>query len=146
MAVPGFSFALWVWLFNRPTENDVATPHLNNPLSLGVAIKFGVIYAAVAFLVKAATHFELHGGLLPLSFISGLTDMDAISLLMANSRNDSSVAPLLATQSVIVAGIGNSVLKACFAITLGSPSLRRQVAIVLGLTIAIGVACLWLVR
>ena len=146
MAVPGFSFAIWAWLFNRPTKNDVATPHLDNPLSLGVAIKFGVIYAAVAFLVKAATHFELHGGLLPLSFLSGLTDMDAISLLMANSRNDSSVALLLATQSVIMAAVGNSVLKACFALGMGSPSLRRQVAIVLGLTIAIGVACLWLVR
>jgi uncharacterized membrane protein (DUF4010 family) len=72
--------------------------------------------------------------------------MDAISLLMANSRNDSSVALLLATQSVIMAAVGNSVLKACFALGMGSPSLRRQVAIVLGLTIAIGVACLWLVR
>ena len=146
MAVPGFGFALWVWLFNRPTDNDVATPHLNNPLSLGIAIKFGVIYALVAFLVKAGTHFQLNGGLLPLSFVSGLTDMDAISLLMANSRNDSTVAPLLATQAVILAAIGNSVLKACFALSLGSPSLRRQVAIVLGLTIAFGVASFWLVQ
>jgi uncharacterized membrane protein (DUF4010 family) len=146
MAVPGCGFALWIWLFKRPTANDVATPHLTNPLSLGIAIKFGVIYAAVAFLVKAATHFQLHGGLLPLSFISGLTDMDAISLLMANNRNDSSVPILLATQSVILAAVGNSVLKACFALSLGSPSLRRQVAVVLGLTIAIGVASLWWVR
>jgi uncharacterized membrane protein (DUF4010 family) len=146
MAVPGIAFALWVWLFDRPTDNDVAPPRLHNPLSLGIAIKFGVIYAAVAFLVKAATHFELRGGLLPLSFISGLTDMDAISLLMANSRNDSSVAPLLATQSVIMAAIGNSVLKGSFALSLGSPRLRRQVALVLGLTIAIGAASLWLVR
>jgi len=146
MALPGLGFALWVWLFNRPADNDVATPHLENPLSLGVAIKFGVIYAAVAFLVKAATHFQLHGGLLPLSFISGLTDMDAISLSMANSRNDSSVAPLLATQAVILAAVGNSVLKSGFAFFLGSPSLRRQIALVLGLTIATGIACLWLVR
>ena len=79
-------------------------------------------------------------------YLSGLTDMDAISLLMANSRNDASVAPLLATQSVILAAIGNSVLKGCFALTLGSPCLRRRVALVLGCTIAIGAACFWLVR
>jgi uncharacterized membrane protein (DUF4010 family) len=145
MAVPGIGFGLWVWLFNHPTKNDVATPHLHNPLSLAIAIKFGVIYAAVAFLVKAATHFNLHGGLPSLSFISGLTDTDAISLLMANSRNDSSVAPLLATRSVILAVIGNSVLKGCFALSLGSPRLRRQVTLVLGLTIAVGAASLWLV-
>jgi uncharacterized membrane protein (DUF4010 family) len=123
----------------------VATPHLHNPLSLGIAIKFGVIYAVVAFLVRAATHYELRGGLLPLSFVSGLTDMDAISLLMANNRNDATVEPMLATQSIILAVIGNSVMKAGFALSLGSPALRRQVALVLGLTILAGVGSLWLV-
>jgi uncharacterized membrane protein (DUF4010 family) len=146
MALPGLGFALWVWLFKRPTDNDVTTPRLLNPLSLGIAIKFGVIYAVVAFLVKAATHFELRGGLLPLSFLSGLTDMDAIALLMANNRNDATVEPLLATQSVIMAAIGNSVMKAGFALSLGSSVLRRQVALVLGLTILVGAASLWLVR
>jgi uncharacterized membrane protein (DUF4010 family) len=145
MALPGLGFALWVWRFNRPANNDVATPHLHNPLSLGIAIKFGVIYAVVAFLVRAATHYELRGGLLPLSFVSGLTDMDAISLLMANNRNDATVEPMLATQSIILAVIGNSVMKAGFALSLGSPALRRQVALVLGLTILAGVGSLWLV-
>jgi uncharacterized membrane protein (DUF4010 family) len=145
MALPGLGFVLWAWVFRRPADNDVATPQLHNPLSLGIAIKFAAIYAVVAFLVKAATHFELRGGLLPLSFLSGLTDMDAISLLMANSRNDASVGPVLATQSVILAAVGNSVLKAGFALSLGSPALRRQVALVLGLTVLAGVGCLWLV-
>jgi uncharacterized membrane protein (DUF4010 family) len=146
MALPGLGFVLWAWLFNRSAGQDVTPPHLHNPLGLGIAIKFGIIYAVVAFLVKVATHFELRGGLLPLSFLSGLTDMDAISLLMANSRNDASVAPALAAQSVILAAMGNSVLKTGFAVALGSSTLRRQVAVVLGLTIAIGAACLWLVR
>ena len=39
--------------------------------------------------------------------------------------------------------MGNSVLKAGFAISLGAPSLRRQVALVLGLTVAVGAG--WLV-
>jgi len=143
MALPGLGFALWAWLFKRPAGQGVAPPHLQNPLGLGIAIKFGIIYAVVAFLVKAATHFELRGGLLPLSFLSGLTDMDAISLLMANNRNDGSVAPALAAQAVILAAMGNSVLKAVFALSLGSPTLRRQVALVLGLTVIIGAGYLW---
>jgi uncharacterized membrane protein (DUF4010 family) len=146
MALPGVVFVLWVWLFNRPAPGDVETPHLHNPLSLGIAIKFALIYAVVAFLVKAVTGLQWHGGLLPLSFLSGLTDMDAISLLMANGRNDASVAPVLAAQAVVVAAIGNSVMKAGFALTLGSPTLRRQVALVLGLTIVAGLGSLWLVR
>ncbi|HUL54736.1 MAG TPA: DUF4010 domain-containing protein [Opitutaceae bacterium] len=146
MAVPGAGFALWVWFRNRRERSDVAPPTLHNPLSLSVAIKFGLIYAVVAFLVKAATSLGLQSSLLPLSFVSGLTDMDAIALLMANSRNDASVAPALAAQCVIVAAVGNSVLKGGFAVALGSPALRRQVALVLGLTIVVGLAALQLVR
>jgi uncharacterized membrane protein (DUF4010 family) len=145
MALPGAGFAVWVWLFNRPSEGDVETPRLTNPLSLGIAIKFAVIYAVVAFLVKAVTSLQWHGGLLPLSFLSGLTDMDAISLLMANGRNDGSVTPLVASQAVILAAVGNSVMKAGFALSLGSPVLRRQVVLVLGLTIVAGLAALRLV-
>ncbi len=135
-----------MWLRSRREQGAVETPSLHNPLSLGIAIKFGLIYAAVAFLVKAATSLGLQGSLLPLSFVSGLTDMDAISLLMANSRNDASVAATLATQCVIMAAVGNSVLKGGFALALGSPALRWQVTLMLGLTIAVGVGSLWLVR
>ena len=144
MALPGLGFVLWAWLFNRPSDEAVATPHLHNPLTLGIAIKFGVIYAVVAFLVKAATRSGLHAGLLPLSFISGLTDVDAMTLLMANSRNDGSVAPALAAQAVVLAAMGNSVLKGGFALSLGSPALRREMALVLGLTVAVGAGYLWL--
>jgi type IV secretory pathway VirB2 component (pilin) len=37
-------------------------------------------------------------------------------------------------------------MKAGFALSLGSSVLRRQVALVLGLTILVGAASLWLVR
>jgi len=146
MAVPGLGFTAWVWFRRRPEEDSVATPHLHNPLSLSIAIKFGLIYAVVAFLVKAVTSLDLNGGLLPLSFVSGLTDMDAITLLMANNRTDGTVTALVATQAVILAAIANSLLKAGLAVSLGSPALRRQIALVLGATAAVGVASLWLVR
>jgi len=146
MAVPGVGFALWVLLFRRPEEDSVDTPQLHNPLSLGIAVKFAIIYAVVAFLVKAATSLGLRGGLLPLSFVSGLTDLDAISLSMANSRNDATVGAQLAAQSVILAAVANSLLKGGFALALGSPRLRREVAVVLALTIVAGAAALRLVR
>jgi uncharacterized membrane protein (DUF4010 family) len=146
MAVPGLGFTAWVWFRRRPEEDSVATPSLHNPLSLSIAIKFGLIYAVVAFLVKAATSLEWHAGMLPLSFVSGLTDVDAITLLMANSRTDGSVAAIVATQAVILAVIANSLLKAGLAVSLGSPALRRQIALVLGATAAVGAASLWLVR
>lgn len=142
MAVPGVLYSAAVLAVQKDPAT-VSPPSLHNPLSLSVAIKFAAIYALVAFLVKAATSLQWQSSLLPLSFVSGLTDLDAIALLMANNQKDGSVLPLLATQAVIVAAIANSLLKAGFAFTLGSPILRRNVTAVLGATMAIGAACLW---
>ena len=143
MALPGAGFALWQWLAQRSEKQTVAPPHIHNPLGLGIAIKFGLLYALVAFLVKAATSLQFTAGLLPLSFLSGLTDMDAIALLMANSLHDGSVATELATKCVIVGAIANSIMKAGFAISLGSPQLRRQITVVLSLTVVAGVLTLF---
>jgi len=142
MAVPGVVFGLWQWLAQRLHKRPVAPPHIHNPLGLGIAIKFGLLYAIVAFLVKAATSLQFTGGLLPLSFVSGLTDMDAIALLMANNLHDGVVASDLATRCVIISAVANSLIKASFAISLGSPLLRRQITVVLGLTAAIGLVAM----
>lgn len=142
MALPGIGYALWQWLAQRAAQQVVAPPKIHNPLGLGIAIKFGLLYAVVAFLVKAATSLQFTASLLPLSFFSGLTDMDAIALLMANSLHDGSVVTDMAAKCVIVGAIANSIMKGSFAISLGSPQLRRRITVVLGLTVIAGVASL----
>lgn len=145
MAVPGALYGLWFWLMHR-RDAPAVSPALHNPLNLFTAIKFALIYAVIAFLVKAVDHLGNTAGLLPLSFVSGLTDMDAISLSMARNRDTTAVAVPLAAQAIVLAAVANSLLKAGLAISLGSPALRHRVATVLGFTAAAGVAGLWLVR
>ncbi len=146
MLAPAILYGLWRLLSRQPAAGLVEAPSLTNPLSLVTAIKFALVYAVIAFLVKAAMSLDLmQSGLLPLSFVSGLTDMDAIALSMAGAQAADQVPLLLATKAVIVGGVGNTVLKAGFAISLGSPALRRDVSLVLGATAAVGFATLWLV-
>ncbi|MCX6955876.1 MAG: MgtC/SapB family protein [Verrucomicrobia bacterium] len=146
MALPALAYGIWLWFARRPGLSVVETPKLTNPLSLKTAIKFALLYALIGFLVKAATHLDLlQHGLLPLSFVSGLTDMDAISLSMAGNQNAGTVSLTLATKAVIVAAVANSLLKAAFAATLGSSALRRETTVVLGTTALAGLAALWLV-
>ncbi|HVU23903.1 MAG TPA: MgtC/SapB family protein [Opitutus sp.] len=143
MALPGVAYAGWRWFKRAPAGEGFAAPALHNPLNLRVALKFGVIYAAVTFLVKAFTHFGFNTGVLPLSFVSGLTDTDAISLSMAGNLGSGTVALSLAARAVIVASIANSLVKAAIAVSLGSPLLKRDSAIVLGLTSVAGAAAAW---
>ena len=137
MALPGVSYGVWLWFRRQPGKGTVNTPQISNPLSLKTAIKFALLYACIAFLVKAFTHFDLlRSSLLPLSFFSGLTDMDAISLSVTGNHTSGAVPLHLATQAIIIAAVSNSLVKAGIAITLGSPVMRKQIALVLGLTAA----------
>jgi uncharacterized membrane protein (DUF4010 family) len=144
-ALPAGLYALWYSFQKRTRHKLNEPPSLKNPLGLFTAIKFAVLYAAVAFLVKAATALDWQSGVLPLSFVSGLTDTIAISLSMADGQKAGELDMSLAAKAVIVATAANSLLKAALAVGLGSPSLKIQVALVLGLTAATGAATLLLV-
>ena len=145
MALPGAIYGAWLWFKRQPGLSVVSAPQISNPLSLKTAVKFALLYALIGFLVKAITSLQLlHSGLLPLSFLSGLTDMDAISLSMAGGHGNGSVPLHLAMQAILVAAAANSLMKAGFAVSLGSPVLRREISLVLGLTALAGVAGCWL--
>ena len=144
LLLPAAGYGLWFWL-RRPAAETVAAPALANPLSLVTAIKFAVLYAGIGFLVKAAASFEmLRTTLLPLSFVSGLTDVDAISLSVVRGLNDGHIPLPAAAHAVLIATISNTLLKAGLTAALGSPALRRTAGGVLGLTAAAGAAGWWL--
>ena len=139
MMAPSMVYGIWQWWVARHSEKSVvASPTMANPLRLLTAVKFALLYAIIAFLVKASTQLEGQSGLLPLSFVSGLTDMDAISLSMADNSRLGTVGIEIATRAVIIAAVANSLLKAALAASLGSPVLRRRVSAVLLLTAVVG--------
>lgn len=146
MLLPAVLYGVWRWLSRKADGAPHESPPLANPLGLKTAIKFALLYGVIGFLVKAATQLDLlKHGLLPLSFVSGLTDMDAISLSMAKGQHGDAIPMQLAARAVIVAAVANSLLKTGFALSLGSPALKREVALVLGATALAGLASLWLV-
>lgn len=144
MIVPAVGYGLWV-LKHRPTDGSgIVARGIANPLRLATAVKFALLYTVIAFLVKAATHLEWEDGMLPLAFVSGLTDMDAISLSMAGNQAAGTVALRLAAQAIVLGAVANSLLKAGLSFALGAPLLRRHVVTVLGLTALTGVGWLLL--
>ncbi|MFH1499020.1 MAG: MgtC/SapB family protein [Verrucomicrobiota bacterium] len=145
MMLPALAYGLWHWFAGRREKGPLDSPGIANPLGLMTAVKFALIYAVIAFLVKAATQLEWQAGLLPLSFVSGLTDMDAISLSMADNIKNAALPLDLAARAVVLAAIANSLLKAGLSASLGSPDLRKRAGGVLLATAAIGVPALLLI-
>jgi uncharacterized membrane protein (DUF4010 family) len=137
LAAPALLFAL-VFAFRRPTTGEIEAPSMGNPLSLATAIKFAALYAGISLLVKVALARNWQIGLLPLSFVSGLTDMDAIALNVAQSARDGALELPFAARAVLVAAAANSILKAGLALSLGAPGYRSRAATVLLATAALG--------
>jgi len=122
-----------------PTRRDDV--RLVNPFSLTAAGKFAAFFALVLLVVKLA---ELHlpgGGVYAIAGLAGLTDVDAITLSMAEqARRTADLGPPV--RAIVIASITNTVAKCAFAIVLGSPRLRRRVAAATATILAGGIVSL----
>jgi uncharacterized membrane protein (DUF4010 family) len=144
MAVPGIAFAALMWWQERGKRRKADLPSVSNPLNLSAALKFAAIFAVISFIVKAAQQTgHLQTSLLPLSFVSGLTDMEAISLSLGRNFHGDGLA--LAAKGVILAAVANSIMKGVLAAVIASKGVRWPIAIMMGITSACGVTGMFLV-
>ncbi len=100
---------------------------VSNPLRLPTAITFALAFVVVLIVVQWANEAFGEAGVYVASAISGVTDVDAITLsvseLTSNSQMDSQVAGF----AVVLAALVNTAAKAVMAWTLGSAELRRTI-------------------
>ncbi len=101
-------------------------PELTNPTDLPVALGFGVAYAVV--LLAAAWLNDMAGvmGVYAVAMVSGLTDVDAISLSSFRLFGDGSITAAGAVMAIVVAICSNAVVKAGIVFVVGGASLGRR--------------------
>jgi len=99
-----------------------------NPAELKFALGFGALYAFLLVVVAAARDWFGTGGLYVVAGISGLPDVDAISLSTLQLLGDDRIGPGMAWRLIIVASLANLMLKAGLAGVLGSRQLFRSIA------------------
>ena len=132
-----------VWFAGSKKER-VEMPPQQNPSELKSALFFGLLYAVVLLAVAAGRNHSGSGGLYIIAALSGLTDMDAISLstarLVATGRVDADNGWRL-----ILAGfLANMVFKGGLITLLGHRRLFARIAPLYAITLAVGALLLWL--
>jgi uncharacterized membrane protein (DUF4010 family) len=120
----GLVFCAYYYLSQRTEEgSDVA---LANPFELGPAVKFGILYAVILVVAKAARFYFQDAGLYAAAAVAGLADVDAITLSMAELAGaDGGIAIPTATRAVVLAAISNTIVKGGIALSIGAVTLRR---------------------
>ena len=97
-----------------------------NPTELRPAILFGVLYAVVLLVVAAAQDLMGDAGLFAAAALSGLTDVDAITLSTARLVSTERLTPDVGWRLVMIAALSNLVFKLLLAGTLGSRTFARR--------------------
>jgi uncharacterized membrane protein (DUF4010 family) len=133
-ALMGASAAIAAWLFFRFSASSPDTTAgralevpLKNPFSLAEAAKFGAFFALILLLVKLVQVYLPGKGLYMVSALAGLTDVDAITLSMAEYAKTGDQQT--AINAIVVAALTNTLVKCTMAAVLGGAALRRPVLI-----------------
>jgi uncharacterized membrane protein (DUF4010 family) len=128
-----------IYLYYSQTGIDEEEMQISNPFELGPAIKFGMIYALVLLVTKAAEFYIGERGIFLTSFLAGLADVDAITLSISDlTRSGGSIPLTTGKTGIILAAISNTASKGALVFFLGSKTLRLRVLPAIVLMLLIG--------
>ena len=127
----GFLFGLAVALYNwrkMSKATELHIPETSNPAELHTAIGFGLLYVAV--LLGSAWMQDIAGsrGLYAVALVSGLTDVDAITLSSLRLFNLGQLSEHQTVTAIALAFISNITFKFGMVIFIGGWYLARLVA------------------
>lgn len=126
-------------------HNRPAVPEVTNPTSLPVALGFGGLYAAILLLSTWLSERAGEQGLLAMAAVSGLVDVDAITLSSLRLFHTGAVTANTAVAAIVVAFLMASLFKLVAIAWLGGLKLVRQTWLAVLAPVAGTAAGLWLV-
>lgn len=128
----------------KQRKGDYKMQDQKNPAELKSAIAFGLLYAVISFLSAAAKDKFGNEGLYVVSILSGLTDMDAITLSTAKMAEQKNIDASLGWRLILIAFLANLVFKGGIAMVIAGKDFAKTIALLFGIAILTGLAILFL--
>jgi uncharacterized membrane protein (DUF4010 family) len=130
------------WWRTLRNEEALPVPEIANPTEMRTALTFGALYAAV--LLATAWLAEVAGsrGLYLVAVVSGLTDVDALTLSTLRLFALDKVGSVQAATAIAIAIGANLAFKLGLVLSLGGRALARQVMLPASLVAAGGLGAL----
>lgn len=134
----GFLSMLAGWRKLQATT-ELPLPETTNPTEIHTALGFGLLYAGVLLCSAWLTDIAGSKGLYAVAMVSGLTDVDAITLSSLRLLDTGKLSEAQAVTGIALAYIANMVFKFGLLLVIGGKELARHTAISF-LAICAGVA------
>ena len=131
-------------LWHRPPgQQSAVSVRVENPFEFWLAVRFGLLLAAIMLLARLLPSWLGEQGVFLLAAVSGLGDVDAISLSMARFGGASVSLPGAAI-AVALAALANTLVKAGLAFAVGRAGMAWRLAGVLAASVVAAAAIfLW---
>lgn len=114
------------------------------PSELRGAVAFGLLYALILVAVAAARQHLGESGLYLAALLSGLTDMDAITLSTSRLVSSGHIETSTGWRMILTGGLANIAFKGGMAVVLGAGAFIRPLLAGFGAAMAGGLAILFL--
>ncbi|MDP3990354.1 MAG: MgtC/SapB family protein [archaeon] len=148
MIIPLSSLALITAIFSyflyKSSQKVKGKVDLGSPFTIGPALKFGALFAAIIAFVKIADVYFASRGVYLVSFISGIADVDAITVSLSQLAK-TSISLETAKNGIIIAALTNVFVKGGIAMWFGDREFGKRVFGIFALLIVVGVVLVMLV-
>jgi uncharacterized membrane protein (DUF4010 family) len=145
MGATALAVAAWFYVRARRAKAASRAPHvlLKNPFRLTASIRFGLLFALVLLAVELMRRQFPAAGLYAVGALAGLVDVDAITLSMAElARGGAALS--VATGSIVIAAVANTLAKCAIVSVLGARALRLRVFVATAFVLVSGASALLL--
>jgi uncharacterized membrane protein (DUF4010 family) len=137
-AIMGFVCALF-FIVHLRRHKAAISEEVSDPANMKMAVLFGLLYAVILFAVAAAKEKFGGSGMFVISGLSGLTDMDAITLSTTELLKQQRIDINTGWRMIIIGALSNMVFKTGIAGFLGNRRLFFIAAAYFGIVIIGGI-------
>lgn len=123
--------------FSSPEHAKVDDPK-GSPGQLKAAIVFGLMYAVILYVSAWARNEFGSEGLYIVAVISGLIDVDAITISTSKLMQSGQIDPSSGWKAILIAFLSNLVFKAGLVMSFAAPKLKLKICLHFGLAMLFG--------
>jgi len=142
MGITGAVSAFVLWKKKNGVSEKDKQLKIHSPFTVGPALKFALFFIIVLFVAKIGSVYLGSKGMYLTALLSGLADVDALTVSVAELTSAGSVAADVGVTAIVIAVITNTMVKAGIANIFGGKEFKKKINIVFSLIILAGIISL----
>jgi len=143
-SVSGLVFVYILYKYSKTaTFNLEETDVAKNPLQLSEAIKFGILFGVIYGAISIVQNHYGNIGVYIISTLSGITDVDAITLSLSELATDQKLTLQTSATGIVIASATNSLVKLGIVFWMGGKAIGWKLTLFFILTLGMMGAGLW---